>query len=221
MKSRYRSDPGSLSAITRLPTDDDTPAKTGTRMQLMIDLWTALPNPPGSATPFKAWDTMDLPAFEALYATLNAKRAALSVADEEYEVAEGKLHHQEDLMADSATAALTQGRMQFPLGTPEREAIDTIPSEPAAQEPGQAVISVATSPAAGEVHLEYDAPHATRWDVLHQGPGETDFSVVAADVIVKVYDATGLLAGDHQYKVVGRNSRGEGPESSIATVTVS
>jgi hypothetical protein len=35
-----------------------------------------------------------------------------------------------------------------------------------------------------------------------------------------VYDATGVVAGAHEYKVVGVNSRGPGPESAVASISV-
>ena len=46
------------------------------------------------------------------------------------------------------------------------------------------------------------------------------FAVVADDIIVTTYNATGLAAGAHEYKVVGRNSRGPGPESDVSVVNV-
>ena len=35
-----------------------------------------------------------------------------------------------------------------------------------------------------------------------------------------VYDTTGLPAGNHQYKIIGENSRGEGEASPVATIPV-
>ena len=118
-------------------------------------------------------------------------------------------------MADFNTNALIQGRGQFPPGTANREVIDAIPIQPATQLPGQAVITNAASPAAGAAHFDYDAAHGTSWDVFHKGPGQPAFVKVASDVIVKAYDTTGLAAGAHEYKVVPRNSRGDGPASAV------
>ena len=115
---------------------------------------------------------------------------------------------------------VVQGRHQFAEGTPQRDVIDHIPTTPAQQAPAKAVIAVATSPAAGEAHLEFSATHATSYDVLHKGPGDADFAVVADDIIQTVYNATGLAAGAHEYKVLGRNSRGTGPESDVSVVNV-
>ena len=87
-------------------------------------------------------------------------------------------------------------------------------------EAGPAVIAVGTSPAPQAAHLEFEAPHATSFQVWHKGPGDADFSQVADVLLPGVYDATGLPAGDHQYRIVGENSRGDGEASPVATVSV-
>jgi len=220
MKSRYRNDPGSLSAINKLPVDDKTVPQTITRMEAIKSLWGLLPNPPGSATAFKAWDTMDQAAFDALLAPLKTQAEGIVPVDDDYELAQGNLHGAINAMEDFVTASLIQGRAQFPDGTTEREVIDAIPMEPAQQPPDQAVISAATSPAAGAVHLAFSAPGGTTFDVLHKGPGDADFTIVANDTIEREYDATGLAAGSHDYKVIPRNSRGPGPESAVSTIVV-
>ena len=220
MKSRYRKDPGSLSAINKLPVDDKTVDDTLERQEAISILWGHLPNPPGSATPFKAWDTMDKAAFDAVFTTLKTQAEGIGTTKQEFELQQGNLHQAIDAMADFVTAALIQGRAQFPEGTTEREVIDAIPMEPAQQPPGQAVISEATSPAAGAVHLKFDAPSGTSFDVLHKGPGHADFSIVADDTIEREYDATGVAAGSHDFKVIPRNSRGAGPESAVSTIVV-
>ena len=222
MKSRYRKDPGSLEAINRLPVKDQTVEDTRVRMELTSSLWKQLPNDPYSSPPgpLVAWPGMTNAAFDAILAALITAQAAFVTAVEDFEMAQGDLHAKDAHMADLAVSALEEGRSQFPIGTPEREVIDSVPTVAAAQEPNQALIPVATSPAPGKAHLEYDAEHATSFDVLHKGPGDTDFSTVADDVIEKVYDASGLAPGNHEYKVIGQNTRGNGPESAVATVAV-
>jgi len=222
MKTRYRKDPGSRDAINTLPTKDQSVEQTRVRMESMSALWTQLPNDPFSSPPgpFVAWSGMNQAAFDALLATLKTAQAAFVAADADFEMAEGVLHAKDAHLADLAVAALEEGRSQFPVATPAREVIDSIPTAPAAQEPNQAVISVATSPVPGQGHMEFDARHATSFDVLHQGPGDTEFSTVADDVIEKIYNASGLAAGVHEYKVIGQNSRGNGPESAVASITV-
>lgn len=90
----------------------------------------------------------------------------------------------------------------------------------APQSPSKAVIGVFRSPAARQVHLEYDAPNATNFDVLRRGPNDVGFTAVAQDINVRAFDDQPPLAGDYQYKVVGKNPSGSGPESDVVTVTV-
>ena len=222
MKTRYRKDPGSLEAINTLPTKDQTFEQTRDRMDSMKALWAQLPNDPYAVPPgpLVAWPGMDQVAFAAKLTTMTTAQTAFVNADEDFQMAEGDLHAKDAHMAEVAVSALEEGRSQFPVGTPEREVIDSIPTVPAAQEPNQPVISEATSPAPGYAHIVYDALHATSFDVLHKGPGDTEFTTVADDVIEKIYDTSGLAAGIHEYKVIGQNTRGNGPESAVASIMV-
>lgn len=220
MKSRFRLDSASLEAITKLPVDDQTPAATIKRLELIISLWTRLPNPPDSLTPFKAWETMGLAEFTAYLTAIATKGELKDDADEQFEVEEGNLHKSEHILDDYITAALIQGRGQFPEGTVEREVIDAIPTTPAQQAPGKTIITEATSPAANQAHLAYDAPHGTTFDVYRKGPGDAAFILVAEDTIDKTYNASGLVPGNHDFKVVARNSKGTGPASDVSVVAV-
>ena len=220
LKTRYRKLPAVLGAINSLPVDDDTPQKTIARMESISKLWPLLPNDPNTAAPFLPWTGMDQVAFNALLTTIATTQTAFTSAFGDFQLAEGNLHDSDESMNDFAVSALAEGRSLFLDGSTEREVIDSLPLEPAAQDPNQALISVATSPAPGTVHLVYDAAHGTQFDVLHKGPGDAAFSVVADDVIVKTYDTSGLAAGSHEYKVIGRNSQGSGPESAVSTIVV-
>ena len=90
MKTRYRKDVVSSEVIAKLPTVDKTPAETLRRAQAMSILWGKLPNPPGSATPFKAWDTMDKAAFDALLTALDTKLDTFTNETDDYEEADRK-----------------------------------------------------------------------------------------------------------------------------------
>jgi hypothetical protein len=222
MKTRYRTDPGSFAAINKLPTQDQTVEQTRLRLETMSSLWVQLPNDPYAVPPgpLVAWPGMTKVAFDLKLTTLKTAHATFVTAVEDFEMDQGDLHAKDAHLADVAVAALAEGRAQFAVGTPQREVIDSIPTEPASQAPNQAVISVATSPAAGQAHLEFDALHATSFDVLHKGPGDTDFTTVANDIIEKIYNASGLAPGNHDYKVIGQNSRGNGPESTVSNIAV-
>ena len=109
----------------------------------------------------------------------------------------------------------------FGPDTPEgdliRRAVPTSPGDVAAVQ--AAVFTLAESPAAGAVHLEFTAEHATSFQVWHKGPGAAQF-VLAEPVVTGSYLKAGLPAGGHEYQIVGVNSRGEGPASEVAHITV-
>lgn len=163
---------------------------------------------------------MDLAAFTALLIAAQAKQNGKSGVDQEYQFAQGDLHEKTEVLEDYVTTALIIGRAQFLPGTPEREVIDSIPTEPSQPSPGQAVITVATSPSPGVAHLEFGAPHGTFFDVFQKSPGDADFILVGSDITGTSYDATGLTPGSYQFKIVGKNSQGSGPENAVSTVAV-
>ena len=219
MKSRYRKDPGSLQAIEALPVGDEPPpipsnacskpARSGPGSRRSA-------HPRKFSCPGRGWRRRTLTPCSKRSAT---KRPRSPATNQAFELAEGNLHDTNATMADLITAALTQGRAQFKSGA-AREVIDAIPTEPASHEPNQPVISVSTSPGAGKVHLEFEAGHATSFDVLEKAPGAAGFTPVAEDSLLKTYDATGLTPGAYQYQIIGRNSLGDSPPSDPVTVNV-
>jgi hypothetical protein len=219
MKSRYRKDAASLDTIDGLPVDDQTAADTIKRMEAISSLWGKLPEIGSPPAQFVAWDGMTKVDFDALLADILSQQTDLPDKDQAFQVAEGNLHDTDPTVADLVTASLQQGRAQFRSGA-SREVIDAIPTGPASHEPNQAVVAVAISPAAGAVHLEFDANHRTSFDVLQKAPGEADFTKVVDDGVLKTYEATHLTAGLYEFKVIGHNSLGEGLASAVVSVTV-
>ena len=59
-----------------------------------------------------------------------------------------------------------------------RAFIEAVPTDPSTQKPAQAEITVAESPAEGVVELEFDATHATGFQVWLKAPGEAQFVLV-------------------------------------------
>jgi hypothetical protein len=61
----------------------------------------------------------------------------------------------------------------------------------------------------------------TTFDIFEKLPAETDYKKVAEDIIEKTFDVTDLDAGStYNFKVVGRNSLGDGPDSDVASIAV-
>jgi hypothetical protein len=219
MKSRYRGDPQTVERILQLPVRDQTPPETETRLAAIVVLWASMPLPPEALTPFVAWEGMGLVQFSVFLTNLRAEILAQPGNDQIFQAAEAALGNMTAQLADVATAALIQGRAQFPDGTASREAIDSIPVLPASKRPGQAVVQ-ASSPAAGEVRVDYHAPHGTSFDVWRKGPGDAALILVADGRWERNYSATNLPAGGYEFQVIARNSRGEGEGSAVVTVVV-
>lgn len=64
------------------------------------------------------------------------------------------------------------------------------------------------------------APGPTRSTYLRQPLGAGAFVVVLADSPQTSFNLQGQLAGVHRFKVIGSNSRGEGPQTTLTAVTV-
>ncbi len=223
--SVYRKNHSVLAQLGRIVTEDKTFSQTLTRGDQTSALWGTLPQigtPPANFAVLRSEDTVDGKVLKAeLDALITAARAAdvaLPPAEQAFQKAEALLHQKHALIDDFVTAALVQGRSQFAPGSPEREVIDAIPTEPAQNPPGQAVITSHALVDATHAKLVYDAPGATSFDVLYQSPMEEGFNPVAQDIVEKEF-IVAVVTGDNTVKVVGKNSRGSGPESDVATVT--
>lgn len=84
---------------------------------------------------------------------------------------------------------------------------------------GQAVITNLMAQN-GDIHFDCAAQHASTFTYLHQAPGASAFVVVVADTKVKSLTLHNQPPGLHRFKVVPRNSTGEGPESAIVEITI-
>lgn len=84
---------------------------------------------------------------------------------------------------------------------------------------GQAVITELMV-SGTDLHLDVAAPHASKFTYLQQAPGAAAFVVVVIDSPLSHLTLHNQAPGLHRFKVIGRNSTGEGPESVIAEVTV-
>lgn len=219
MRSVYRGDVANMRAIRRIPKRDQTAEQTLTRGDLTAQVWSQLPNMPGTATPFKV-GALTLTTFNAWVADLRTKSEAAEGSDSAYQVALGKLATLQAELGNFASAAVAQGRSQFPAGSPQRVWIDAIPLEPSTDAPGQAVISEAINTEPGVALLVFDAPHATSFIIKRRLQGQVEFETVAEDVTDEEFEDEGLEAGAYEYIVIGHNSRGDGPPSAVATVTI-
>ncbi|HEY0552596.1 MAG TPA: hypothetical protein VGF13_23555 [Verrucomicrobiae bacterium] len=105
---------------------------------------------------------------------------------------------------------------ETPHGMMIREQIDTGSGTPPPPLPGQAVITSIIYD--NGPRLEFDAEDAETFDVWERILPDAEFTKVASNISEKVWAHTDLHA-DFEYKVVGRNSHGDGPESDVASIS--
>lgn len=219
MKSCYRNDQKVLPAIRRVVKSDQTVRETLSRLKQLAQVWSKLPSVPGTTDPFMVGNLTYL-GFVDLRDVLKTKVTAYNTANADFQSQLDAFREFDGEIASFVTAALVQGRSIYKPGTPQRGYIDAIPTEPSSQPPAQALITLAESPDAGEVHLEFTAEHATSFQVWHKGPSDPAFVLVAEALLPGKYDTAGLAAGAQEYQIVGVNSRGEGAASVPGTVNV-
>lgn len=219
MRSVYRRDVPSLRAIRRIPKRDQTAAQTLTRGELTAQVWSQLPNMPGTSTPFRV-GTLTLTTFNAWVSDLRTKSETTEGADSSYQVGLANLTTLQVDLGNFASAVVAQGRSQYPEGSAARVWLDAIPLEPSTVAPNQAVITEASNPEPGVSRLVFDAEHATSFIVKRRLQGQVEFETVADDFTDEVFEEDGLAAGVYEYIVIGHNSRGDGPPSEIVTVTI-
>ncbi len=135
--------------------------------------------------------------------------------------AAAKLNEKAAALDADNVAWYEEATRRFLAGTAEGDMIrSTVPTTARPEQAvGQAVISNLMV-AGGDIHFDCAAPHATRYTYLQQAPGSATFLVVELETTEAHLTLHGQPAGVHRFKAVGKNSRGEGPESAVVEVTV-
>lgn len=111
-------------------------------------------------------------------------------------------------------------RGQFPEGSPERAALGLIDTGRRPSAPGPAVFLMAGFTLEQAVRLSFGAARAQRFTLLHQGPGEEMFSILAEGLKARNFEHKTKEPGEHRYKLIGHNAAGDGPESAVLVVKV-
>lgn len=214
--SRFRKNPTVAARFERLPSKDETFQQTITRGTASEALWAVLPQvgtPPAAFTVGQGTTTLTLAGFTALIVSARGADAAIPVADQDFQGAEGDLHAKQAELEDFVTAALEQGRSQFGEGTPQRELIDAIPHTPSGGGtlPGQPFVTVdGLFTAVQTGHAESLGATGFRW--LLKRTLESDYEVIGEGP-ANFIEMSGLSGADNFLKAIGINSAGEGDES--------
>jgi len=217
-RSRFRKNGPVMETLLRLPKDDRTMQETLVRGDATVALWATLPQigtPPVDFTVGQGTETLTRTEYEALVAAARDTDEAIPAIDQDFQSAEAGLHDTLAALEDFATAAVEQGRSQFDGGTPEREIIDAIPTEPGSSAPAAATFASVTVSGTNTVTVAgMAAPRATSFDVQLLAPGETEFADHANAPGPDGSFGPLLAVGSWLVRIAGRNSQGLGPWSA-------
>jgi hypothetical protein len=162
-------------------------------------------------------------AFAALRTTCQTKYENVSKEGAEEGEAGGEVYKALKelyrLSVDWYQEAIRRFGPETPHGILIRDTIDTSPGAPTPL-PGQAVITEFSQAGSGEGLLKFNAPNATLFDVWVQRPADPDFVLETANFTGTELLVTNVPPGTTRAKVVPKNSRGEGPESEVAELTI-
>lgn len=226
-RNAYRKNPMILEFLEGLPTNDESFQATLTRADAILAVWAKLPligSPLAAFTVTQVNTPLTMADMAALRAAANTANEDIPLVDQDFQFLEAQLHGKLAEMNDQVTSALTQGRSQFPEGTLERGIIDAIPTESPRNVPGKAFINSATNPSPGTALLDYGCSGATSFDLFMLAPGSPEYVLVAEDVIVKVYEVSGLTPStppeQYSFYVRGRNARGFGEDSDAMSLDI-
>jgi hypothetical protein len=214
-RTRFRNDPAKRNKIQRLTAQGDSRSATFSEGKAVEDQWREMD---------AAWVPMEdltLAAFTQYRTDCRDLQDSYTTEHSVWRSEADKAEAMAEQLHDELVAWYSDATTIFAEGTGHGDMIrSTVPTtyQPLPL-PEQAVIAEAKSTQPGVVHVAYTAPNATRFTVLHKGPTDTVFSAVQTGEALS-FDAVNLPAGQHQYKVFGSNSRGNGPESAVATILV-
>ena len=198
-----------------------TPRDTLARAEITASLWESLPPMPNTNPPAPfAMGALTIRLLQLAIEDLRLKIGAREDCDTQFDLNDGSLDHLTEECAEFVSVVVAQGYAWYPADSLGRIWIGTIPLEPSLTAPLQGEITTATSPVPGAVHLEFSATHATSYSIQTRLESDVEFVTVAEEVTDEFWDATNLPPGNHQYIVLGVNSRGTGKASDIATVPV-
>jgi hypothetical protein len=163
----------------------------------------------------------ELSAFASLLAACHARHLTHITKLTAWQNAAMRLLNKARVVDKDNVAWYLAATRRFPRGTTEGDLIRTAVPTTTRTMPavGQAVISNLMV-AGGDIHMDADAPHATRMTFLQQVPGSPVFLVVQAESTEMSLTLHDQPPGLHRFKAYGSSSRGNGPESVIAEATV-
>jgi hypothetical protein len=212
---KFRKDPVKLALIEALSTDSKARAEVYGNGLNARDAWV-------QADPAWSFDPdVTTASLGSLLTSCLARQAAHSSKITDWRETAAMLNLKAQLLDEDNVAWYEEATRRFPAGTAEGDMIrTTVPTTTQPTQPVEQAEILNPMASGGDIHLDAQAEHATRYTFLQQTPGSPAFVVVLADSPDGHLTLHNQVPGVHRFKAVGRNSDGEGPESAIVEVTV-
>jgi hypothetical protein len=169
--------------------------------------------------PDKGWT---LAAFQAAGADCVTKAAAVTTADVAWSSESAKTDALAAAVDDTNIAWYADATKKFGPDTEHGKTIrQEVPTTSATvQPPDPPVVVEAQAIGGGKVHIDFAPPDSGYIQILHQGPGETAFTVLVDKLTADFYEAGGFAPGAHSFEFVGINSGGASDATAPIVIQV-
>ncbi len=215
MKSKHRKDAAKLSVLDAVSLDGNSVTATVNEARKFAKVWAEVD------PAYEAEDELTLTDYNALRVLCGGNQESVGKEGAEEASATGKVKVALDDLYEVCVAWYDAATRKYKEGTPFGIMIRRhVPVTPTSglEKPLQAVL--VADPGIGQVNLSVVAAGATTFTIYTRLVGETDWVPVVVAHDTGSFLHTGLGAGDREYKAVGHNNDGDGPESEIVTVEV-
>jgi hypothetical protein len=219
-KAKYRNDPGKLHLFKNLSANANSRAG---QLEEALEFESA----------WQAADAAWLPVAGMTLAGFKTARLACETKLEDYTDSKAnwrgeaeKFNVMMGTLEDACIGWYKAATAVFPEGTAEGDMIrGTVPTTytppPDLPLPEQAEVTLVDVVGSDGMEIAYTATYAASFDIFLQSLANPAFVLVAANRTETGFVFTGLVAGDYQTKVVPKNATGAGPESGVASFSIS
>jgi hypothetical protein len=215
-KTHYRNNPAAQATLKNLHAKGQSEQTILDEGATFAQVWAQLDV---TYVPDPGWT---LVAFQAAGADCVTKAAAVTTADVAWSSESAKTDALAVAVEDTNTAWYADATRKFGPDTEHGKTIrQEVPTtSKSVPPPAPPVVVEALALGGGKVHIDFETPDSGYIQILHQGPGETAFTVLVDKLTTNFYEAGGFAPGAHSFKFVGINSGGTGDASAPVVIQV-
>jgi len=215
-KTHNRNNPAALATLKNLHAKAQSEQATLDEGATFAQVWAQLD---ATYVPDTGWT---LAAFQAAGADCVTKAASVTTADVAWSSESAKTDALAVGVEDTNTAWYADATRKFGPDTEHGKTIrQEVPTtSKSVQPPAPPVVVEALALGGGKVHIDFETPDSGYIQILHQGPGETAYTVLVEELTTNFYEAGGFAVGAHSFKFVGINSGGESDASAPIVIQV-